>query len=164
MQILREIFRYFSVFHAVLSPVVADFILSSGNQVVTDVGTVKMPVVAAPVGVLEERQNDMLVSKPSFSEKQHPSGNLISIDNTLGAVLSEAGHKHIKVKIHSPENPLSMEQIGRFGNAKTWGEVVKYRLEKNGLPQTSSDLLPKLPPPKEKHYTSLFIRLRVVIK
>ncbi len=53
------------------------------------------------------------------------------------AVARELGIKEIPVRVHAPNEPLPPDMIGRFGDAKTWGEALAQRTgnQKPPLPQ-----------------------------
>jgi hypothetical protein len=77
-------------------------------------------------------------------------GSLVAIDNTRPAVAAELGI-NVRARVRHPSEPLPGEMIGRFGEAKTWGEALQYRTSHQDppLPGTGASGLPRLPTPVE---------------
>jgi hypothetical protein len=75
---------------------------------------------------------------------------LVTIDNTRPAVAAELGIKPIPARVHAPSDPLPPDMVGRFGDAKTWGEALTYRTanQRPPLPPSGSTSRPRLPKPK----------------
>jgi filamentous hemagglutinin len=73
---------------------------------------------------------------PPVDVVETPQG-LVTIDNTRVAIAQKLGMKEIPVQIHSVTEPLPREMLGRFGQAKTWGEALIHR---------TSNQRPPLPP------------------
>ena len=78
-----------------------------------------------------------------------PDG-ITTIDNTRVAVARELGIKEIPVRVHAPNEPLPPDMIGRFGDAKTWGEALAQRTgnQRPPLPPTGTPDAPRMPKPK----------------
>jgi filamentous hemagglutinin len=79
-----------------------------------------------------------------------PDG-ITTIDNTRVAVARELGIKEIPVRVHAPNEPLPPDMIGRFGDAKTWGEALAQRTgnQKPPLPPPGTPDASRMPKPKE---------------
>jgi RHS repeat-associated protein len=52
---------------------------------------------------------------------------VVTLDNTRAAVAREVGMTRIPVTVHAPSDPLTRDNVGRFGKATTWGEALDYR-------------------------------------
>jgi len=72
---------------------------------------------------------------------------IVTIDNTRIAVARELGIREVPVKIHAPSEPLPESMLGRFGNARTWGEALGQRTggQRPPLPSTGTPDTPRLP-------------------
>jgi hypothetical protein len=72
---------------------------------------------------------------------------IVSIDNTRVAVARELGMEEIPVNVHLPSDPLPESMLGRFGDAKTWGEALAQRTGKQRppLPFGGTPDTPRLP-------------------
>jgi filamentous hemagglutinin len=77
-----------------------------------------------------------------------PDG-ITTIDNTCVAVARELGIREIPVRVHAPTDPLPPEMIGRFGDARTWGEALLHRTsnQRPPLPPTGTLDAPRMPRP-----------------
>jgi hypothetical protein len=76
---------------------------------------------------------------------------LVTLDNTRPAVAAELGIKSIPARVHAPGDPLPPEMVGRFGDARTWGEAAAYRTanQRPPLPPSGTTARPRLPGPKK---------------
>jgi hypothetical protein len=83
---------------------------------------------------------------PAIDVVETPQG-LVTIDNTRVAVARELGISEIPVKVRLPSDPLPSSMLGRFGNAKTWGEAVQFRTGNQRPPLPASGIIdpPRLP-------------------
>jgi RHS repeat-associated protein len=72
---------------------------------------------------------------------------VVSIDNTRVAIARELGIKEIPVNVHLPSDPLPESMLGRFGDARTWGEALAQRTGKQRppLPFGGTPDTPRLP-------------------
>jgi len=72
---------------------------------------------------------------------------IVTIDNTRIAVARELGICEVPVKVRLPADPLPESMLGRFGNAKTWGEALKFRTgnQRPPLPEIGTPNAPRLP-------------------
>ena len=77
-----------------------------------------------------------------------PDG-IVTIDNTRVAVARELGIEEIPVRVHEVTEPLPNDMIGRFGDAKTWGEALIQRTanQRPPLPPTGTTEVPRMPGP-----------------
>ncbi len=75
------------------------------------------------------------------------SKGVVTIDNTRIAIARELGITDIPVNVRSPSDPLPKSMLGRFGNARTWGEALHYRTsnQRPPLPATGTLASPRLP-------------------
>lgn len=75
---------------------------------------------------------------------------LVTIDNTRPAVAQELDIPEIPANVHAPDDPLPEDMIGRFGDAKTWGEALQYRTanQRPPLPPTGAAERPRMPSPE----------------
>jgi hypothetical protein len=74
---------------------------------------------------------------------------ITTIDNTRVAVARELGIQEIPVRVHAPSEPLPPDMIGRFGDARTWGEALAQRTanQRPPLPPTGTPDAPRMPRP-----------------
>jgi hypothetical protein len=72
---------------------------------------------------------------------------VVTIDNTRVAIARELGMEEIPVNVHLPSDPLPESMLGRFGDAKTWGEALAQRTGKQRppLPFSGTPDTPRLP-------------------
>lgn len=63
---------------------------------------------------------------PAVDAVTSPHG-LVTLDNTRIAVARELAIREVPVKVRLPSDPLPPSMLGRFGNAKTWGEALQLR-------------------------------------
>lgn len=75
---------------------------------------------------------------------------LVTVDHTRAAVAIELNMTKVPVRIHLPGEPLPPEMLGRFGNARTWGEAAAQRAagQRPPLPPTGTPTPPRLPKPR----------------
>ncbi|MEI8020307.1 MAG: hypothetical protein WCH39_19050, partial [Schlesneria sp.] len=75
------------------------------------------------------------------------AGGIVTLDNTRIAIAREFGINNVPVTIHLPSDPLPKSMLGRFGNAKTWGEALKFRTgqQRPPLPPTGTSSPPRIP-------------------
>jgi filamentous hemagglutinin len=72
---------------------------------------------------------------------------IVTIDNTCIAIARELGITEVPVKIRLPSDPLPDSMLGRFGDARTWGEALRFRTgnQRPPLPPTGTPNVPRLP-------------------
>lgn len=72
---------------------------------------------------------------------------IVTIDNTRIAIARELGITEVPVKIRLPSDPLPESMLGRFGDARTWGEALQFRTgnQRPPLPPTGTPNAPRLP-------------------
>jgi hypothetical protein len=77
---------------------------------------------------------------------------LVTIDNTRPAVALELGIESIPARVHAPSDPVPPHMFERFGDAKTWGEVLARRVARQDppLPPGGASTRPRLPKEKKK--------------
>lgn len=75
---------------------------------------------------------------------------LVTVDHTRAAVAIELNMTRVPVRIHLPGELLPPEMLGRFGNARTWGEAAAQRAaaQRPPLPPTGTPTPPRLPRPR----------------
>jgi RHS repeat-associated protein len=75
------------------------------------------------------------------------SKGLVTVDNTRIAVARELGIREVPVTIRLPSDPLPPSMLGRFGNARTWGEALQVRTgnQRPPLPPTGTLDPPRMP-------------------
>jgi hypothetical protein len=63
------------------------------------------------------------------------------------AIARELGITEVPVKIRLPSDPLPDSMLGRFGDARTWGEALRFRTgnQRPPLPPTGTPNVPRLP-------------------
>ncbi len=83
---------------------------------------------------------------PSVDAVRTPDG-IVSLDNTRIAVARELGIPEVPVKIRLPSDPLPESMLGRFGDAKTWGEALLHRAgrQRPSLGPTGTPTSPRMP-------------------
>jgi filamentous hemagglutinin len=83
---------------------------------------------------------------PAVDAVRTPDG-IVTIDNTRIAIARERGITEVPVKIRLPSDSLPESMLGRFGEAKTWGEALLYRTgrQQPPLPSTGTPVSPRLP-------------------
>ena len=83
---------------------------------------------------------------PAVDAVRTPDG-IVTIDNTRIAIARELGIPEVPVKIHLPSDPLPESMLGRFGDAKTWGEALLHRTggQRPPLGPTGTPTIPRLP-------------------
>ena len=70
---------------------------------------------------------------PAVDAVETPEG-VVLIDNTRVAVARELDIKEVPVNVHLPADPLPESMLGRFGEARTWGEALSQRTGKQRPP------------------------------
>lgn len=72
---------------------------------------------------------------------------IVTIDNTRIAIARELGIKEVPVKTRQMSDPLPESMLGRFGNARTWGEALLHWTgnQRPPLPPTGTPDIPRLP-------------------
>ena len=75
-----------------------------------------------------------------------PNG-ITTIDNTRIAVATELNIPQVPVMVWQTSGPLPPSMLGRFGDAKTWGEALQFRTgnQRPPLPATGTPTPPRLP-------------------
>ena len=63
---------------------------------------------------------------PAVSGVQTTDG-IVTIDNTRIAIAREFGLSEVPVMVRQLSDPLPDSMIGRFGDARTWGEALQFR-------------------------------------
>jgi len=75
------------------------------------------------------------------------SEGIVTIDNTRPAIALEFRFTEIPVRVWLPCDPLPESMLGRFGDARTWGEALQFRTSNQvpPLPPTGTPNPPRLP-------------------
>lgn len=83
---------------------------------------------------------------PPIDVVRFPYGN-VTLDHTRAAIALEQGITRIPATIRMPNELLPKDMIGRFGNAKTWGEAVIQRTSNQRPPLSpqGTTVPPRLP-------------------
>lgn len=71
----------------------------------------------------------------------------VALDNTRPAVARELGLRSVAVRAHAPDELLPEDMLGRFGDARTWGQAAAWRAGRQSpkLPPEGTDVPPRLP-------------------
>jgi hypothetical protein len=96
--------------------------------------------------VLRQSMSESGWAGPPVDAVATPDG-VVTIDNTRVAIARELGLSQIPVTVHAPEEFLPASMVGRFGEAKTWGEALAHRTasQRPPLPATGTIESPRLP-------------------